>query len=75
MPTMYPDPVVQEIRDHAEQIAAECDGDVDRMAERFRCEQQAHPARSIRRGDAAHVTVNLGIRAHGESRIHPPRAG
>lgn len=56
---MYVDPVVQEMRRHGARIAEECDGDVRRMAERFRREQaqNAHrivrrDARSVKRRDA-----------------------
>ena len=36
---MQIDPVVQEIRSHGARIAEECDGDIHRMAQRFRREQ------------------------------------
>ncbi len=47
---MYPDPVVDEIRQHGAEIAEECDGDIHRMAERFRREQAQNPRRIVRRG-------------------------
>ena len=46
---MNADPVVQEMRDHGARIAEECDGDIHRMAERFRREQAEHPTRVVRR--------------------------
>jgi hypothetical protein len=52
---MYPDPVVDEVRQNGARIAEECGGDVHRMAERFRREQAEHPDRVVhrphRRGD------------------------
>lgn len=46
---MEPDPVVEELRRHGAKIAEECDGDIHRMAERFRREQAEHPERVARR--------------------------
>ncbi len=46
---MYLDPVVEEMRRHGTQIADECDGDIHRMAERFRREQAQSNRRVIRR--------------------------
>ena len=46
---MEVDPVVQEIRRHGARLAEECDGDVHRMAERFRREQAEHAHRIVRR--------------------------
>ncbi|MFH0982671.1 MAG: hypothetical protein V2A79_14195 [Planctomycetota bacterium] len=43
---MYRDPVVEEVRRHGAEIAEQCDGDIRRMAERFRREQ-AEGARVI----------------------------
>jgi len=39
---MFPDPVVNEVRQHGAKIAEECQGDVHRMAERLRREQQSN---------------------------------
>lgn len=44
---MYVDPVVQEIRQQKAKIAEECGGDLDRMIERFRKEQEQHPHRVV----------------------------
>lgn len=49
---MYIDPVVQEIRRNGARIAEDCGGDVHRMAERLRQEQQKHPERLIRRSSS-----------------------
>jgi hypothetical protein len=46
---MYVDPVVQEIRQNAARIAQECGGDLDRIIERFRKEQEQHPQRVVNR--------------------------
>jgi|GEM_PF-3350525 len=46
---MYIDPVVEEIRRRGAQIAEECDGDIHRMAERFRREQAQNTRRIVRR--------------------------
>jgi hypothetical protein len=44
---MYIDPVVQEIRHQKAEIAQECGGDLDRMIDRFRKEQEQHPHRVV----------------------------
>lgn len=46
---MEVDPVVEEMRRHGAKIAEQCDGDVRRMAERFRREQAETPHRIVRR--------------------------
>ena len=46
---MYPDPVVDEIRQRGAEIAEECDGDIHRMAQRFRREQAQDARRIVRR--------------------------
>jgi hypothetical protein len=46
---MYVDPVVEEIRRNAAQIAKECEGDIHKLAERFRREQTANVHRLVRR--------------------------
>ena len=43
------DPVIEEMRRHGAEIAEECDGDIHRMAERFRREQAANASRLVRR--------------------------
>jgi hypothetical protein len=44
---MFPDPVVQEMRDNFAKIAEECGNDFDRIAERVRREQAAHADRLV----------------------------
>ena len=46
---MFADPVIAEIRRAGARIAEECDGDLHKMAERFRREQAQHPERIVRR--------------------------
>ena len=58
---MYPDPVVDEIRRHAAKIAEECDGDVHRMAQRFRREQAKNPHQIVRRTLPPDRRVDPGI--------------
>ncbi len=41
------DPVVEEMRRHGARITQECGGDIHRMAERFRKEQEQHPERVV----------------------------
>lgn len=59
---MFVDPIVEEVRKNGAIIAAECAGDIRRIAERLRREQAAHPQRvvasprgftdRVRKGDA-----------------------
>jgi hypothetical protein len=44
---MHPDPIVEEIRNHFEELAARFDFDVDRLFDHFREEQARHPERRV----------------------------
>ena len=46
---MYKEPVVEEIRANAARIAEECDGDIHKMAERFRRREQEQGAQVVSR--------------------------
>ena len=46
---MIVDPVVQEMRRHGAEIAEACDGDVHRMADKFRREQAKGNRRVVQR--------------------------
>ncbi|NOS99429.1 MAG: hypothetical protein HOP29_02255 [Phycisphaerales bacterium] len=46
---MERDPVVDEMRSNGARIAEECDGDIHKMADRFRREQEQHGGRIVRR--------------------------
>jgi hypothetical protein len=46
---MKPDPVVQEVREHGERLARECEGDVRLMAKRLRRGQAKSASRVVKR--------------------------
>ena len=55
---MESDPVVEEMRRHGADIAEECDGDIHRMAERFRRRQAESAHRVVRRKGRSGVPRN-----------------
>ena len=63
---MHRDPVVEEIRDQGDRIAEECEGDVHRMAERFRREQAQHVHRVAPQG-----TTSISYRTRATQSVLP----
>jgi hypothetical protein len=58
------DPVVEEMRRHGARITRECGGDIHRMAERFRKEEEQHPHRVVDRRNRG-MPVILGTQKKG----------